>query len=59
MGSGGRRLVVSMLTRYSKDPSSNPTEVCEFLLCQNCLKRMKVNEKDVGNGQWLKIFGVI
>ena len=30
MGSGGRRLVVSMLTRYSKDPSSNPTEVYRF-----------------------------
>ena len=55
----GSFLVVRVLAWYSKDQSSNPTEVCEFLLHQNCLKRMKVNEKDVGNGQWLKIFGVI
>ena len=38
-----------LLDLHSDDPSSNPAEVCSFIL-ENCVKRTKINEKEAGDG---------
>ena len=45
--------VVSVLTLYSDDLSSNPAEVYIFYSV-NCLKRMKINQKEAGDGPFKK-----
>ena len=47
MGSGGGKMV-SMLTIYSDDPSSNPVEVNSFYSV-NCLKITKINKNEAGD----------
>ena len=41
--------MVNAFTFYSNDPSSNNAEVYSFYPV-NCLKRMRINGKDVGDG---------
>ena len=47
MGSGGGKMV-SMLTIYSDDPSSNPVEVNSFYSVK-CLKITKINKNEAGD----------
>ena len=47
MGSGGGKMV-SMLTVYSDDPSSNPVEVYSFYSV-NCLEITKINKNEAGD----------
>ena len=43
--------VVSLLAFYSDDMSLIPAEVCSFA-CKNCLKRTKIDKKEVGLAQF-------
>ena len=52
LGSGGGQ-VVSVLTLYSDDPSSNPAEVYIFSV-KLSLKRTKINKKRPGLVHFLK-----
>ena len=36
------------------DPRSNPGDVYNCYCLKNCVKRMKINEKEDGNGPFLK-----
>ena len=47
----GRGQVVSVLTSYSDDLSSNPDEVLNFSV-ELCLKRTEINKKESGVGQF-------
>ena len=46
MGRGGGQ-VVSVITYFSDDPSSDPGEVYVFIL-KNCSKRTRGNKKEAG-----------
>ena len=53
MGCGGGVQVISLLTFYSNDPSSNPAEANSFSV-KMCLKRTKINKKRQGVGPFFK-----
>ena len=51
-GRGGGQMV-SVLPLYSDEPSSNPADSTVFILL-SCLKRMKINKKEAGDGPFFK-----
>ena len=54
LGSGGCQ-VVSVITFYCDDPSSNPTEVYSFY-SENCLKRTQIKtQKEAVDGWFFKV----
>ena len=52
LGRGGYQ-VISVLTFYSDDPSSNPAVIYSFYYV-NCLKKDENKQKEAGNGPFLK-----
>ena len=51
--------MVSVLSFYYDDPSSNPAEAYSFFLQDLCLKRTKIHQKEAGSAHLKKVLSVV